>query len=760
MSAPLEDLRVIDLTTTTAGATCTMLLADFGAEVLQLFDGGAERQHEPHSVALGRGKVRVGIDRGDHEQVRELLASADVIVTAIAEDEIVDADVVSELAAANPGLVVMRMPAFASVAGPGGVESAGMLGAALGLGLRQYSTAGVPVDYVTPYVLYTQGAWAAICVVAALIERQGSGSGQEVVVGGEHGAMIAAFATYGYDAAQPILPPPGPGGPNPLYSRYRCGDGEWIFLGALTRKFQRIALETLGIADLLDDPRIAGRLEAIGTGENRGWVRERCEEAFKNKSASEWLTTLREADCPVGEMLYRDDWLDHPQIRAIGMHAEFDDPEVGRVSTPGVPLVLDTTPARPPAAPTTVSASEIDVARDVRAAPTAQPTGEPGSGPLAGLHALDLGVVLAGPLAGNLLAELGADVVKIEPPTGDPFRDQGFHYNRGMRSLSIDLRDEGGYQAFVDLVRHTDVVIDNFRAGVLERLRIDHATLVAANPDVTSVSITGFGTTGPLQDVPGFDPVLGAMSGMMHAQGGSDEPVMLALAINDVTAGLMAAFGSCVAIYARRAGVAAGQRASTSLAAASTFAQMGELVRFPGRPAPEVGSADHLGSSPLSRSYRTADGWVRIEAEATAVTRLVEAGLVDGPEPDQLADGLEKALLELGSAEAVEQLAELRVPAVVARLMAQATVDQRLLDDELFHALAKDDGGPMMLPGRLVSYSRTGCSRILGPPGLGEHSRAVLAEAGVPDDQIQDLIETGVVVESGPMSLTGIPGYR
>lgn len=764
MAGALDGVRVVDLTTTVAGATCTMLLADFGAEVLRLADAEVDAERNaPAFVALDRGKTRVAVDRSDPEQVGRVVAGADVVVTAISDREVAGAAALEGLLAQHPSLIVVRMPPFAvGSEGPRDVESAGLVTASTGLGMRQYSTAGVPVDPVYPHVLYAQGAWAAVCTVAALIERLTSRRGQTVTVGGEHGAMIAAFATFGDDPESQPLPPPGPGGPNPFYSRYETSDGTWLFLGSLTVKFQRIALATLGIADLLDDSRIAGDLDATGTPANRDWVRARFEQAFRSRTGQDWLAALRAADCPVGELLRRDDWLDHPQIGAIGMRAEFVHPEVGAVVSPGVPLRLSETTARVPRAEKAAAVEDLPAAPVAAESITsaARPKATAGRGPLAGMRVLNLGVVLAGPLAGNLLAELGADVVKIEPPAGDPFRDKGFHYNRGMRSLAVDLRAEGGRDAFLHLVRESDVVIDNFRSGVLERLGVDHASLREVNPGVSSVSVTGFGTEGPLSEEPGFDPVLGAMSGMMFAQGGEDEPVMITLAINDVSAGVMVTLASCLTLYARLVHGAGGQRGSTSLAAASAFAQSGELVRFAGRPPAQRGGADYLGPSFLERAYRVADGWVRIHARPEEAAKLVETGLVSTGDSEAQKAKLESALSTCTMTQALGLLRGVGIAAVPARTMGDATRDPEALAGELFHPLAKDGGGHIMVPGRLVRFSRTEQAGILRPPGLGEHTREVLADFGIPSEEIDALVDAGIVVEGRPMRFASMPGYR
>jgi crotonobetainyl-CoA:carnitine CoA-transferase CaiB-like acyl-CoA transferase len=236
-------------------------------------------------------------------------------------------------------------------------------------------------------------------------------------------------------------------------------------------------------------------------------------------------------------------------VEAIGMRVELEDPERGQVVTPGNPLTLTRSPnvlARPPP-----SLGQDDPEWPPLPDPAADSDPAAGSGPIYGCRVLDLGTILAGPFAGCLLAELGADVVKVEPPAGDSFRDLGFTYNRGMRSLAIDLRDPRGREAFLELVRRSDVVIDNYRLGVLDRLGIDHAVLERVRPGIVTVSITGYGESGPMSREPGFDPILQALSGMMTAQGGGGEPVFHTIAVNDVAAAAMTVLGVCLALVHR-----------------------------------------------------------------------------------------------------------------------------------------------------------------------------------------------------------------
>src|SRR5262249_9662334 len=145
--------------------------------------------------------------------------------------------------------------------------------------------------------------------------------------------------------------------------------------------------------------------------------------------------------------------------------------------------------------------------------------------------------------------------------------------------------------AFYRLVAGSDVVLDNFRPGVLRRLGVDYDSLRAANPGIVCFSLSGFGDRGPLRDKPGFDPILQAMSGMMSAQGGDSRPVFFTVAVNDIAGGVMGALAACLGLL-HRLRMGEGQRIDGSLAAMSAFMQSGELLRFDGSPAAQVGGAD------------------------------------------------------------------------------------------------------------------------------------------------------------------------
>jgi crotonobetainyl-CoA:carnitine CoA-transferase CaiB-like acyl-CoA transferase len=301
------------------------------------------------------------------------------------------------------------------------------------------------------------------------------------------------------------------------------------------------------------------------------------------------------------------------------------------------------------------------------------------------------------------VGELGADVIKVEPLGGESFRGPNSNsYNKGQRGLAIDLRASDGKATFLRLVAEADVVIDNYRPGVLERLGIAYDDLRAVNPRIITLSITGFGEGGPLGEKPGFDPVLQAMSGMMAAQGGDDDPVFFTMPVDDVGTAALSAFAVAAALYERTAS-GEGQRMWTSLAGTSCVMQSGELVRYDGRPPAARGGRDFQGPSDDDRYYETADGFERVQRGGGTVA-----------------------------------VAPARVPPDLAN-------DEAILAAEVLHEVKADDGKRRFTAGRFAHFSRTPRSGVLLSPGLGEHTREVLAGAGFTAEEIDDLFAAGVI---------------
>ncbi|WP_236794764.1 CaiB/BaiF CoA-transferase family protein [Amycolatopsis sp. GM8] len=762
-SRPLDGIRVLDLTSGIAGPIAAMHLADFGADVLKIEPpAGDPDRSRPGFAMWNRNKRSVVIDPADAEdraRLEEFIGCADVLVTSGTEGPFARIRAPERARAGNPGLVHLHLPAFLRDhrwAGDG--ESAGLVWALSGMCFRQSSFDGTPVDNAFPWVLYLQGAWAAAAATAALIERHTSGEGQLVTAGGLHATMVAY--AYLIDPSVPEVPANyGPGGLNPMYTRYQCADGRWILLATLTSKFQRQALEVLGLTDILADERVGDDLETFRLPVNRTWIRRRLANRFATRTSAEWLDALGKADVPVGPLLERDDWFDSPLLGPIGARLEIDDPERGRVVMPASPVNLTGTPAdirRP--APRLGEHTESVEHWAPRPEPARRLDAVSGSGPLAGVRVLDLGTVLAGPFTGTLLADLGADVIKVEIPAGDDFRHRGMPYIRGQRCIAIDLKSPDGHAAFLRLAETADVVVDNYRAGVLARLKIDYEHLREVNPDIISLSITGYGEGHAFSAQPAFDPLLQALSGMMTAQGGDSEPVMGIVGINDVESAALSVLGSLLALFHRLRG-GRGQRVWLSLAGTSTYSQCEEIIRMEGRTPAGVGGRDFRGPGPADCFYETKDGWIRIQTREDA---LIGAGILDGNHAsnDDLGIRLTASFLALTRDEAISKLDAAGIPAVPARRQRELIEDPEYKALNVFDPMDTADGKHIFVPGRYTRFSRSQHDRVLTPPGVGEHSTDVLREAGFSEEEITALLDANVVRQGIPMRYRTLTAYR
>jgi crotonobetainyl-CoA:carnitine CoA-transferase CaiB-like acyl-CoA transferase len=654
---------------------------------------------------------------------------------------------------------------------PGEEESAGLLFAWLGHAWNQSSYADVPVDCLFPLALYMQGIWAALVAVALLIGRQrGLALAPLAVAGGAHGAQLVSPGNFAAGRDEPhVHRPGGPGGTLPNYRTYRCADGAWLFLGAFTNAFIERGLTAAGAGWIFEDPRVGGNPGNLRLGKNLTWVTRELEKLFATRPRDEWLDLLEQADCPAAPVNEPGSWLDHDQVRALGLRHEAVSDTGQPVVMPGPLIDLSLTPVtvRGPAATSWPGITELRPlwpATGYSAAATSEP--QP---PLSGLRVLDLGTIIAGPYVGTLLADLGADVIKVErPPHGDEFRvahggrgGSSFEvYNRDQRSALLDLSGGDDRRLFDRLVGSADVVVDNYRTGVATRLGITHDQLAAINPAVVTVSISAFGDTGPLGRRPGFDPIIQAMSGIMRAQGGPDQadsPVFLTVPINDVLAAGLAALGACAALFAR-ARLGQGQHVGVTLCAASCLLQSGYLTEsgspaqsgFPAKPAGSggypAGGRDFTGPGPLDRLYQAADGWVRLAAAPSQLPALHEAGLAPAPGrfpaqtgagltlvpgetetgDEALAAGIAALLADRPAAEVIARAHAAGVPAARARQSRELTADDRLIHHGLLTVIDRDDRGVTWVgPGRWLEMPGLAARRPGDAPQAGEHTDTI-----------------------------------
>lgn len=392
------------------------------------------------------------------------------------------------------------------------------------------------------------------------------------------------------------------------------------------------------------------------------------------------------------------------------------------------------------------------------------------AGPLADVKVLDLTQIMAGPMCTLLLADLGADVIKIERPgAGDDTRRMGTRLpngfsagflalNRNKRSIALDLRSDDGKAVFRRMAETADVVVENFRPGVMERLELDYAALSAINPRLVYASISGFGGTGPYRSRGGFDLVAQGMSGLMSVTGfPGGPPAKVGVPITDIGAGSFTAFGILAAyLHARRTGQ--GQQVDASLLEAGiayTVWESSEYFAAGEIPGP-LGSA-HRVNAPY-QALRTADGYINIGAASQPTWEqfcraIGQDALIDDPryrEPNdrkaretELAELLESILSEHTTDYWMAQLDDAGVVAGPIYDMAQVYADEQAQAREMLITLDDAELGQLRNIGIPVKLSATPGRIRHRAPALGEHTRRILREHGYGDGEIEALLAAG-----------------
>lgn len=397
------------------------------------------------------------------------------------------------------------------------------------------------------------------------------------------------------------------------------------------------------------------------------------------------------------------------------------------------------------------------------------------SQPLAGVRVADFTQLYQGPLATMILADLGADVVKIESPRGDFMRgwSLGDAYlggesisflsvNRNKRSVGIDLKHPDGREVAERIVAGADIVVENFRPGVMDRLGLGWDTLASGRPDLIYCASTGFGQSGPYREWPGQDLLVQAIAGTVWLNGRRDDPpTAVGFGIADITAGLHIVYGILAALLERgRSGL--GQRVDVNLLQSLLTMQSQELVHYlnggdePVRPVTN-GTAAYAGA-PLGL-YATRDGHIALAMMPVAkIARLLGVESLathqtsnDVVQRDEIHAALEAAFRTRSTADWLTVLREDDVWCAPVQQFSDVAHDPQVLHGEMLTTVKHPRAGAVTLLSPAVRLSATPSSVHTPPPSLGEHTDGMLTELGYADAERAALIDTGAV--HGPRSL-------
>lgn len=766
MPGALTGLKVLDLSRGAAGAIAGMFLADHGADVWRLIGDDVSAVRGGGFRVWDRGK-RVCMAPPDDlaRMVGHAAGFVDIVLEDYAPGERPEWLSAAELARINPRMVSCSITACGEC-GPHRdmppVDDLVLAHTGILAGLPGFRPA--PIHCVHPLPSTGAGILAALGICAALFARETTGMGRHVATSLVAGALLYHPKVSGGKLPAHVFQT-NPYGSAPFYSVYRCADDAWIQLGCVHPGFIARAAELMGLAELIQDP-VYGRGHLPKTQEADAHLRGAVAEVMAMRAGAAWAELFEANDIPFAPSRHTEDALDDPQIRHNGMVVGLEDPEVGMLEQMGIPVKLGITPGAvraprsggPEPCPWTEPDTRLSrgAATDLRTLPgqTAEAGRMARPLPLAGIRVLEITNLIAGPIAGRLLADLGAEVMKLEPPSGDisrPIRRTYFFcINSAKRSVAVDTAQPDGKAVVARLAAASDVVLANLRPGATQWMGIGHA----ADPDVVETQISGYGLTGPYAHRPGIDPLAQALMGLQRAQGGHGNPPSFPaqLAPTDFTTGAMAALGTTLALLARARGLARGQRVEVNLLDGGAMLCSEWFTRYRGRPERPLADAGQHGPHALHRLYGCADGHIYIAADGKdgrgAVARAI--GIDDGLPDDEASatETIAQKLAALRVQDAVTGLRKANVPAAaVAPAASAAFFDDPGTAVNGWMATADHPTlGPLTTIRHFVQFDDAADTGIRPTPLLGEHSAEILREAGFDSAEIEELMDARIVL--------------
>ncbi len=817
MAGVFDGLVVLDLSWGIAGPMTTMMLADNGARVTRI----VRPQGDPFADQTGyrvwnRGKRSATIDLRSpegHKAFLALASRADIVVETFSPGTTEHLGIHHDaLAAINPRLVTCSISGYGSH--PDHADRPGydaLVAARTGLLYDQKGRRGTALEYIvgrdgphpeydapdglvrganrsgpvfprTPWPSIGANYVASLGIAAALRAREVTGRGQHVETSLLQGALAAISLNW-----QRVENPDAtlywmwPIDSRSIEGIYQCADGRWVHHWTVRPKWVLGAAEADRPQDVVldtayrDDPdRISMEADGFLTGI---FLHPLLAEAFTKFPSSDWVEAGALAGIGVALVRSPAEALADEAFLADGCVVEVDDPDVGRIRHVGSVLEFSSTPGGVTAASARSGAHTADVFAEAAAITVSPgPEGSVGNAgtatgvslahPLAGIRVLDLGLGVAGPFTGRVLADLGADVIKVMAMHDGYWSGthMGLGTNRGKRSIAVNLKHPMGRAALDRLIEQADVFTVNWRPGAAARLGLDFDTLHARFPRLVYCNTRGY-EKGPRSDLPGTDQTAAALTGTEWEDGACDAgnpPLWSRSNMGDTGNALLAAVAITAALYHRER-TGDGQAVSTSIVNAGLLHTSYAWIAADGTPA-EWGhvDGDQYGLSPYYRLYPCADdSWLFVAAltpehRSSLIEAVTGAASPDAASPStdtndaQLVASLEAGFRSRSAAAWSSALDDLAVPAEVV----DESFCRSIFDDP--HARAAhlvsetwaSGVGRFEDPGLLVGFSHTPSVVQGGPCMCGEHTRQLLHEHGYTDAEIDAMVAERAVLDA------------
>ncbi|MBT3428063.1 MAG: hypothetical protein HOL98_15305 [Gammaproteobacteria bacterium] len=791
MSQALEGIRVLNLSSGPAAGMATMVLADFGAQVITIQRPEAATTDEldelPARPMWHRGQQQLMLDLDlaeDLERFHRLAAAADVLVCNWRSNALARRKLSFEtIHRRHRHLIYCHITGFGNRGPMSNCPGYEHTVAAYSGRMRLFS--GIvdrpgPVFSALQVGVHACAQSAVSGILAALLAQGENGPGRLVetsILQGllpyEMGAMIGMQFKEQFLGLLPFIETPSSQPPMPslFYHPAQAGDGRWMQFGNLLPHLFDNFLIATELIDIIADEDFNPTQLFLSDPEKQEIFRNRMLSKIQEKPAAAWMQDFTD-DGGIVATTYQttQEALQDPDIVANGHVIEGQNGalQLGPVAR------LTATPAMPGTANSTQPSWEPQWSKTPRQSPGKNDSNKL---PLTGIRVIEIATIIAAPLGAAFLADMGAEVIKIEPVGGDPFRGLlaglgAARVNVGKRSISVNLKTDVGRQIVLDLLKDADVMIHNFRPGVPERLGISYPQVSAVNSSIIYLQCNGYGSDGPGASRPSTHPIPGAaMGGVMYQMGGSlpnnllqtedlnkwCRRLMRANEVNpDPNTALVVATSVMLGLMARRE-TNTGQQILVDMFIANAYANADDFLSYKGKPARAMPDADLHGLSPIYRLYPCADQqWVFLGLNSAIDIEIfcsaLEAADISAPSPEQMRAGdkhLTETLTRLFARKNAREWQTLLGPLGCVQADGLAP-NQFWTENE--HAKAMDLTAEAEHP-TLGSYRRHGPivtfdgkqQSLKGPPLAGQHNEEVLSEIGYSQAQLDHFYTTGTI---------------